>query len=169
MNIKNFGIGCGVIVIALLVFLVYRLANPWEPMHFNGYEVQRNRFTERVRLRVEDTWVESLDNNPSADAIPENELKRAKLSDLAFGPHGYLCGKITVAGDKPLQGRLALLITVKQKANGKRRIIESERAMRCNVDWSPGVHPFVLNTGMTPPSSAEKFAVTVTQVNAIDR
>ncbi len=166
MTIKTFGIGCGTVVLALLVFLGYRIANPWEPFRFSGYEVRRNRLTERVQIKVGDAWQPALNNDPYAATVPEGDLARIKLSDLAFGPRGYFCGKATVLGKKPVTGRLAFNITVTNKDDQKRRVIESERSLRCNVNFQPGSPQiFVIHSDMTPPTEKERFAVIIVPVN----
>ena len=165
MTVKTFGMGCGVVVLALFVFLGYRLANPWELFHFSGYTVRRNRITERVQVQVGNTWQPALNNDPYASTVPLADMARIKMAQFAFGPRGYFCGKAMVTGNKPVTGRLAFLINVTTKVDGKRRVIESERALRCNVNFQPGPPQiFVIHTDMTPPSSAERFRVEIVPV-----
>ena len=170
MTIKQGGVGCGALVLALAAFGVYRVAMPWETYRFGGYLVQRNRWTERVRLRVGETWQGSLDDTPTAVALPVSELARLHFSNWAWGRHGYLCGTATVMGSQPVQGRLAFLVNVDDSFSGKRRVIEAERALRCNVRFVPGApQPFVLNTAMTAPADGEKFRVTLVPVTAVNQ
>ncbi len=168
MTVRTLGWGCGGAVAALLMFLGYRLANPWEHFSFRGYEVERNRLTERVRVKVGDGWQYALNNAPYAPTVSEADLARVSLTRIEFGPRGYLCGVATVKGDKPISGRLAFLINVAEIESGKRRTIESERALRCNVAFAPGVpNVFVIRTDMTPPTMQEKYRVQLIPMNAV--
>ena len=170
MTIKTFGIGCGAVVLAVLTFAGYRLANPWETFRFSGYEVRRNRFTERVQLRTGDTWQPALNNDSYAPTVPEADLARIKLASFAFGERGYFCGTATVIGDKPVTGRLAFNITVRDKTTQRRRTIESERSLRCNVNFQPGAsQSFVIHSDMTPPNRFEKFVVVIVPVRTSDK
>ncbi len=165
MTIKTFGIGCGAVAAGLLVFLGYRIANPWESFPFRGYEVRRHRLTERVQVKTGEGWKPALNNDPYAPAVPEADLARVRLDDVAFGPRGYFCGKAVVSGKKPVKGRLAFLINVADIKSGKRRVIESERALRCNVDFQPGAPQiFVIHTDMTLPTMEEKYRVELVPV-----
>lgn len=169
MTIKSFGIGCGAVTLGLFVFLGYRLANPWEAFPFQGYEVRRHRLTERVQVKAGDDWLPALNNDPYAPAVAEVDLRRVQLTDVAFGPRGYFCGKAVVSGDKPVKGRLAFLINVADIKSGKRRTIESERALRCNVDLRPGPPQiFVIHTDMTLPTREEKYRVELVPVRAAE-
>jgi hypothetical protein len=169
MTIKTFGIGCGAVVLGLLVFLGYRVANPWEFFTFSGYEVRRNRLTERIEVKTGDTWQVALNNDPYAPTVSEADLARVKLVDAAFGPNAYFCGKVTVSGNKPVVGRLAFLINVADIKTGKRRTIQSERALRCNVNFKPGPpQTFVIHTDMTLPTRDEKYRVELIPVRAVE-
>lgn len=169
MTIKTFGIGCGIVALGLLVFLGYRIANPWETFVFSGYEVRRHRLTERAEVKVGETWQVALNNDPYAPAVSEADLARVKVVDAAFGPHAYFCGKVTVSGNKPVTGRLAFLINVAEVKTGKRRTIQSERALRCNVDFKPGPPQiFLVNTDMTLPTREEKYRVELVPVRSVE-
>lgn len=160
MTIKTFGIGCGAVAVGLLVFLGYRIINPWEMFAFSGFEVRRHRITERIEVKVGEKWEVALNNDPYAPPVSEADLARVKLVDAAFGPHAYFCGKVTVTGNKPVTGRLAFLINVADIKTGKRRTIQSERALRCNVNFKPGPpQTFVIRTAMTLPTRDEKYRV----------
>ena len=79
MNIKSFAIVCGVAAFCLLLFGIYRVAAPWQTMRFAGYEVQRNRITEQVRIRVGDSYEGALNSGPVGDSLSESDLARVKL------------------------------------------------------------------------------------------
>ena len=167
MTIKTFGIGCGAVVLAVLTFAGYRLANPWETFRFSGYEVRRNRLTERVQIHTDGAWQPALNNDSYSPTLSERDIARVKLRNLAFGPRGYFCGQASVTGNTPVAGRLAVNITVRDRNGGRRRTIESERSLRCNVSFRPGVpQTFVIHSDMTPPNRLEQFAVILVPIRA---
>lgn len=170
MTIKTFGIGCGAVLLAVTGFVGWRVAMPWETFTFGGYEVRRNRITEKAQLKIGDSWANALNTNrfdQSAPNVPESELPRVNLSKLAFGERGYFCGVMTATGTTPIAGRLAVNITVRDTFTKRRREIESERSLRCNVSLAPGVpQTFLLQTDMTVPRKTETFEAKLVPIRA---
>jgi hypothetical protein len=166
VTVKTFGLGCLAVLVLLLGYGGYLVVNRWVYATVGDrYEVRRNRFTGRVEVKDQGQWRQTTDPRPLGDALSEDDLRRVRLTDLAWSRSGFLCGTATVApGGGPLSGRLAFQMVV-VGSNGKRRLIESERNLRYRVDWEPGrPTPFALYTEFRPPESGERSFITLVPV-----
>jgi len=164
VTVRQLGVGCLGVIVLLLGYVGFLLFNQWVPQTVGRYETIRNRFTGKVQIKHEGRFQETVSLTPTPNALTADELRRIRLSDVAWGKHSLLTGTATVAPGEPLRGRLAFQIVV-LGGNDKRRLIESERNLRRTVDWPGGATiPFVLDTEFRLPAPGEKTSLTLVPV-----
>ncbi len=160
MSLKSFALIVGALVACLLAYVAYLLAAPWEAQTVGPFQTRRHRLTGQVQLREADTWVKTLGDAPSGPnsdpVLDEAALRKVRLTDLAWGEKGLLCGRAINSGPTNITGRLAFRIIVYDK-NG---IINRDRSLRRNADWpAQKTTPFLINTGLSAPGFREHASV----------
>lgn len=148
MNIRTVIRGGIALVSAGLLYFMYLLINQWQYHRIGSFETRLNRLTGIAEINHNGTWTRFQDD-PYAEAIPEEKLKRIRIENLAWGPGGLLTGQAVNRLADPIQGRLAIRIVLRNKKD--QRFIR-DRSLRVTVDFPPGKPtPFIIRTNLTTP------------------
>lgn len=138
--------------IALLLFFVgitYWALNAWEYQTIGTIRVRRHVLRGVVEVERGGTYVAPFEVDPQAATVSKEQLKTIKITNLAWGSNGLLCGRVVTAPGTPIKGRLVFGIEILETKEGKR---VRDRALRATVDWPAGAQiDIVLSTDLSRP------------------
>jgi hypothetical protein len=157
MSVRKFLCIAAGVAGALLGYGVYLLITQWQYFRIADYEVRRNRFTGIAQVRDNSAWT-NFATDPYGESLTEDQVRRIRIENIAWGPAGLLCARATNLTSEPIQGRLAFRIVLHDAKTGK---FQRDRSLRATVDLPAGrPTPFVLRTDLFTPD-ANKIKTTV--------
>ena len=148
MNIRPLIRGILTLVAAGIIYFIYLLINQWQYHRIGSFDTRLNRLTGIAEIRQNNQWTRFQDD-PYAEPVPTEKLKRIRIENLAWGPEGLLVGHAVNRLADPIKGRLAIRIVLRNKKD--QRFVR-DRSLRVTVDFPPGKPTsFIIRTNLTTP------------------
>lgn len=161
MSVRTF-LGCLGALTVVVAFL-WVAVNQWHYETIGPFEVRQHGMTGILQIRRGGRWEGPFVPDRSAPPVPEDDLKSVRLVDLTWGPRGLLCGRASTAPFRPVRGRLAFVLLIRD-GSGKRF---RDRALRQSVDWPAGATiDFALDTGLASPQPPSTATITLEHINS---
>ncbi|MBC8102262.1 MAG: hypothetical protein H7Z41_06720 [Cytophagales bacterium] len=165
MNIRVFAWIVGALVVTMLGFGIWKLANQWDYERIGQFDTRRNNITGMVEIKDDaGRWTPSFKNDRYAPGIPETDLKGIRLTDGAWGADGILTGRArNPSPNKAVVGRVGFLVRI-YYPDGRRL---KDRTLRATVNWpAQSSTVFIMDTNLPTPASNQKW--TLDMVTAYD-
>ena len=138
--------------LALVVVLsggIVWVVNAWDYQTIGKVRTRRHLLRGVVEVERGGHYISPFEIDPQAPSVTEEHLKSIKITNLAWGDHGLLCGTVVTAPGKPIKGRLVFTIEILETKEGKR---VRDRGLRATVDWPADARTeIVLSTDLSKP------------------
>ena len=136
----------GVLVLTLLIIWAI---GAWDYQTIGKIRTRRHVLRGVVEVEREGRYVAPFEIDPQAPSLTSAQLRSVTVSNLTWGEHGLLCGRVITAPGKPIKGRLVFGIEILETREGKR---VRDRGLRATVDWPAGSQTdIVLSTDLSKP------------------
>lgn len=139
----------GIAFLLVLTGVSVWAVNAWEYQTIGKIHVRRHVLRGVVEVERQGHYIAPFQIDPQAPSLTTDDLKSIKITELAWGENGLLCGRVVTAPGKPIKGRLVFTVEILETKEGKR---VRDRGIRATVDWPAGAETdIVLSTDLSKP------------------
>lgn len=116
----------------------------------------------RTEMKTEAGWRMPFARPAGASATPTPGEITVTLKDLAWSQDKWLAGRAVNTGDKPVKGRLAFNIVIRDTDTGR---VVKDRSLRKEVDWpARSANSFAFYTDQAPPGPRQSATVVLQSI-----